>query len=155
MAKVEKNSTKVQQTTFEALQISDDLLTWAAHYVFTPQPKPKGGIKRELLKLGMKVKSNQIFKQVVPELIRRGWVRLLVKGTDGEEIRDQFGLEKVRVTRTTLLDDVAAHAAEIVRDLILEKAKDNKDRVKIHVGFSGGSTMRAVIPEADTPSFGT
>jgi DNA-binding transcriptional regulator LsrR (DeoR family) len=122
--------------------ITDDLLARVADYVFSSDPVQPKEIVRNLQKHGMDVEKGRIFTGVVPELIRRGWVRLLVEGTDDKEIGRTFDLQRVRVTQTTLIDDVAAHAADIVRDLILEKA-EVKDT--IHLGFSGGSTMRAVF----------
>jgi len=61
-----------------------------------------------------------------------------------ERIHDVFpscGLEMVKVVSTAVTDDVAAHAALALKDLLHERFKTESE---IHIGFAGGRTLRRV-----------
>lgn len=99
--------------------------------------------------LGYKdVKTHHIHQYLLPGIIEMGWLSLkTVEDSDlAKRIRESgYQLHEegsVRVTPAALTDDVATHAADMVSGLVWEIAKR---KAEIHIGFSGGNTMRRVF----------
>ncbi len=53
-------------------------------------------------------------------------------------------LKGVRVAHTATFDDVAAHTAQVVLQLLQERARPSSASDEVHVGFAGGHAMRRV-----------
>jgi len=125
--------------------IDENTLIWVAHYLFVEKKRPADIHKILLSKHGIKIKLQDVYNKILRDIIKKNWLILqtpeyspLMKEIDTQA----FQLDKIRITSTSDINDVASHAAYMIRDLLIEKAVNKPE---IHIGFSGGNTTRKVF----------
>jgi DNA-binding transcriptional regulator LsrR (DeoR family) len=103
-----------------------------------------------------KGKSEEVYEQLFPAIIRRKWLRLAtpedrITARLIEQLPYAFEKDTVRVAPLADPDDVAAHAAYMISKLVWqiaaekEKKKDDPEKDVIRIGFSGGNITRKVF----------
>jgi DNA-binding transcriptional regulator LsrR (DeoR family) len=93
---------------------------------------------------GVKISTQRVY-DLIGEAAEKKWITVAVPQNNpaSEAIWKRFRLERVDVTFTTFIDEVASRAACVLLDLIKE-LKVQKHNV-VRIGFSGGHTMRRVF----------
>ena len=109
--------------------------------------KGPGEIKTILADEGIKI-SVKLPYDLLLEAVDRHLI--IVNCPTGNELSDKikktFSLEQVDVTFTNRVDDIASRAAFVLLDLVKDKKKSNGN-TNVHIGFSGGHTVRKIFQE--------
>ena len=87
---------------------------------------------------------------IISEAAVRGWLRYHAPAhlALGEEIRQRYPwLERVAVAHTTVPTDVAKTAALMLRGLVQERHRENRDKNEVHIGFAAGFSMQQLAHE--------
>ena len=134
-------------------KFGDDVLACASHYLFDlknvddTKTKTPTQIRADLKEIGIGISNHDPFNYIIPMLIEKDWIHLSTPFDNSfvTEISTTFpSLERVAVTFTDYIDDLAYHAALVIRDILTATA-NGKDEDTVRVGFSGGNTTRKIF----------
>ena len=96
---------------------------------------------------GIPMNSQDPFRLIRRATREKHWLHFISPWDNrlSEIIHKTFDVNRVEVTLTSFVEDVAARAAFMILDLLRELRREPTNKSEVHIGFSGGHTTRKVF----------